>query len=98
MRFLGKLILWLVLCVLFIIALLYGSDNSTPVSLVFLGWSTVAWPVAWWVIVAFLVGGIAGYVLSGTLNLKVRAEVRSLRRRLENSASELNQLRTMNLK
>lgn len=98
MQFIGKLLMGALLLILFIAALIYGSDNSTPVPLAFLGWETGAWPVAWWVICAFLLGGLGGVLLGSALNVSLRMRLRKTRKELDDSRGELDRLRTLNLK
>jgi len=92
-----KLLLGLLLFVLFIFGLIYGTDNSTPVSLVFLNWKTPEWPVSWWVLVAFCLGTGLGYLLNIGVNVRTKVGTLKTKKELQKSKDELDKLRTINL-
>ncbi len=92
-----KLLLSLLLFVLFVFGLIYGTDNSTPVSLAFLNWKTPQWPVSWWVLVAFAVGTGLGYLLNIGVNVRAKVDGLKTKKELQKSKDELDKLRTINL-
>ncbi len=97
MSYLKKLLLGMLLFVLSIIGLIYGTDNSTLVSLAFLNWKTAEWPISWWVLVAFALGTGFGLLLSMGMNVKAKVDTLKTRKELQNSRDELDKLRTINL-
>lgn len=87
-----KGLLGLLLIMVFFFALIGALDNSSTVSLIFLEYATPEWPIAWWVLIAFILGTIFGYLMS--LGRNVRSQVAGLktRRELSRSNAELEKL------
>ena len=97
MNYIKRLVLGLLLGILFIVGLVYGTDNSTPVSLVFLNWKSPEWPVSWWVLVAFALGIGLGYLINISVNVRAKVGTLKTERELQKSKDELDKLRTINL-
>lgn len=97
MNYIKKLLLGMLLLVLFVFGLIYGTDNSTPVSLAFLNWKTPEWPVSWWVLVAFALGTVLGYLINIGANVKIKVNTLKTKKELQKSKDELDKLRTINL-
>lgn len=89
-----KILLGLLLIVVFFLALIGATDNSSAVSLVFLEYSTPAWPISWWVLIAFILGSVFGYLMSLGRNVRARVAVRKTRRELSRSNAELAKLQS----
>ena len=77
MVFLKKWLFILLLTVVFLVVLLAAVDNSTEVPLSFMGYETPAWPVFWWVLLAFGLGVLCGNLLS-----LISGSITDLRRRI----------------
>lgn len=76
MNFLKKWTLRLLLVVVFLVALLAASDNSEMVRLTFLDFETPAWPVSWWMLLAFVLGVGFGLLLNAWSNIRLRYKAR----------------------
>lgn len=88
-----KLLTWIFLILVAAIALLAAADNSSPVSLKFLDWETVSLPVAWWMLMAFVVGVTFGTLLNLVSNTRLRMNARRARQVAEGRTRELDQAR-----
>jgi putative membrane protein len=97
MNYIKRLLLGLLLGILFIVGLVYGTDNSTPVSLAFLNWKSPEWPVSWWVMVAFALGIGVGYLMNIGMSVRTKVGTLKTKRELQKSKDELDKLRTINL-
>lgn len=87
-----KLLLGLLLIIVFFLALVGATDNSSTVSLIFLDYATPVWPIAWWVLIAFVLGTIFGYLMSLGPHVRSQVEVLKTRRELSRSNAELEKL------
>jgi uncharacterized membrane protein YciS (DUF1049 family) len=92
MTSLKKLLLALLLAIVFILVLIGVTDNSSLVALTFIDYSTPQWPIAWWVLIAFAMGVLLGYLIGFGGNVKTRIEVMKSRRELQKSNQRLEQL------
>ncbi len=77
MTLIKKWLFRLILLVVFILAMLAASDNSTQVPLTFLEYTTPVWPISWWILGAFVIGVLFGTVLNTWSNTKLRLNARS---------------------
>ena len=87
-----KVLLGLLLIIVFFLALIGATDNSGAVSLAFLEYSTPAWPISWWVLIAFVAGSGFGYLMSLGRNVRSKVTVIKTRRELSRSNAELEKL------
>lgn len=95
MSTLRKLV-WAVLALLlFCFALL--AVNQGQVALRFLVWETPQVSVFWWLLLAFVLGGVITAVCFGLISLRLRMRQRTLSRQLEDSRRELEKLRHLTL-
>ncbi len=69
--------------------------NQDDVELRFLIWKTPAESVFWWLLAAFLLGTVMGYVLAFLTSFKSRIERRRLQRSVDEQASELQRLKAL---
>jgi|TARA_Y100000310_G_scaffold338250_1_gene427366 uncharacterized integral membrane protein len=97
MSYVKKLLLGIFLFFVFIFGLIYGTDNSEPVSLTFLSWNTPELPASWWVLVAFAFGTFFGFLLSVGMNVRAKVDTLKTKKELQKSKDELDKLRTINL-
>jgi uncharacterized integral membrane protein len=78
---------------LVLIAIIAMVENQEPVRLAFLGWDTALLPVYWWLVIAFVLGGVCGWLVSGISLIRERAGARRARSELERSRAEIDTLR-----
>ncbi len=86
MKFIKNLVLWLVLLLVFIVVILAAADNSEDVVLTFLDYSTPAWPISWWVLIAF----VSGVVVTSLLNFWLNTSLRLAARKARNQVQKVN--------
>ena len=72
-----------------VIGVLAVVDNRNHVALHFLGWATPEISVYWWLVSAFALGVIVGWISAGVRVVRAVAGNRRLRRDLDRSQSEL---------
>ena len=80
----------LVMALVFILVLLAASENSSPVALVFLSWRSPEWPVAWWMLLAFVLGVLFAVVLNMATNTRLKLDARKARKAVETSRQYLD--------
>jgi len=100
MRKFASWISGLLLVIVFIAGVVFSYFNTTPVSLAFIDWQTQPRPLAVWVVAAFVTGGGAGLLLGfGVLRqFRYRAEVKRLRRELQQAKKDLRSVRARSLR
>ena len=76
MIFIRKVLFFVLLVFLFVIALLAAADNSDAVALNFLDWQSPVWPVSWWMLMAFVIGVLFGMALNFYSNTLLRLDAR----------------------
>ena len=76
MTFIRKVLFFVLLLFLFVIALLAAADNSDAVALKFLDWRSPVWPVSWWMLLAFVIGVLFGMALNFYSNTLLRLDAR----------------------
>lgn len=84
MRFLRRVIVASVLLLLGLLAVI--AVNQEPVRLRFLFWETPEWSVFWWLLAAFVLGGLLGHVLALLSTLPLRMENRRLLKSQQSTA------------
>ncbi len=77
MAVLKKTIFMAVALVVFIIVLLVVADNSDEVTLKFLDYKSPVWPISWWMMLAFVVGLLFGFLLNLVSNTRLKMDVRA---------------------
>ncbi len=80
MALIKKWLFILLLTVVFLVALLVAADNSVEVPLKFLAFETPVWPVAWWIMLAFVLGILVGGLLNVFSNTRLRLNARAAHR------------------
>ncbi|MCG8413248.1 MAG: lipopolysaccharide assembly protein LapA domain-containing protein [Pseudomonadales bacterium] len=100
MRKLGNVFSGLFLVLVFIASISFSYFNTTEVSISLGSIEFSPLPVSVWIIGAFVSGGTLGLLLGLGLvkQLKSRAEIRRLNKKLTESQQEVSQLRSMTLK
>ena len=93
MNLLKKLLFGAVALILLVLAAV--AVNQDPVQLRFINWTTPAWSVFWWLLAAFTLGGIMGFILAYLTTFKTHMERRRLQRSVKEQASEIQRLKTV---
>ena len=93
MKLFKSLIFKLVAVILFILVVLVASENSEAVVLSFLDYESVAWPVSWWMMTAFLSGVIVASVWNLWTNSALRLALRKANKRSDKTNQALDQYR-----
>ena len=75
--------------------MLVASENSEAVVLSFLNYETVAWPVSWWMMTAFLGGLIAASIWNLWTNSALRLAVRKANKRSNKTNQTLDKVRVV---
>jgi len=78
--------------ILFLAVLIWASENSESVSIVFLGFRSDEWPVAWWMLMAFVAGVFIGVLLNSWTNTLLKIEARKARKEAEKEHKKVDQL------
>lgn len=92
MVFIKKWLLRIIGLIIFVIAMLWASENSDPVRLGFLDFKTGEWPVAWWMLAAFVVGVFTGIMMNTWTNARLKMDVRKAKKVAEQGNKKLDQL------
>jgi uncharacterized integral membrane protein len=90
LRFLG----WSIFAFFAVLAGLAMVENRDSIALHFLGWHTAELPVFWWLVVAFLIGCVTGWLVGGVGAVRARVGARKTQRELERSRVALETLKT----
>jgi uncharacterized integral membrane protein len=90
---LANVLRWSLFAVLALVAAIAMFENREPVSLAFLGWNTRELPVYWWLVTAFVFGGLCGWLIAGVGWLRARASTRRVETELAKNQAELDTLR-----
>jgi len=69
-------------------------ENRETIALHFLGWHTAELPVFWWLVAAFVIGCLTGWLVGSVGSVRTRAGARRTQRELERSRSALESLKT----
>ncbi len=95
MRWLKRLALMLVLLVVLTLGLLFSLQNAATVPVDLLVYQTAARPLAVWLLLAFVLGGVIGMIVGSVALVRVQAGRLRLRRQLDICEKELAQLKTL---
>lgn len=98
MRWIGRVLVIIVLLLVLAFGLLFSLQNGTRVPLDLLVAQLQERPLAVWLLVAFALGGVIGMVVSSVALIRLQASRFRLRRRLETLEKELSGLKGAPLK
>ena len=93
MRRLSRWIVAVAFVLIAVVAVLAVVDNRGRVALYFLDWSTPELSIYWWLVGAFTMGVVVGWLGAGVQVLRARAGTRQLRRELHRAQSEPDRVR-----
>ena len=93
MTFIRKVLFFILLVFLFVIALLAAADNSDAVALKFLDWRSPVWPVSWWMLMAFVIGVLFGIALNFYSNTLLRLDARHANKAAVDRTRQLDRAR-----
>ncbi len=93
MRWIWRLLVVMLLLGVLVIGLLFSIQNATEVSVDLLVLQTMPRPLATWLIIAFVIGGVSGLLAGSAALLRLQARQVQLRRQLGNCEKELAQLK-----
>jgi len=88
---------WLMLALTFALGAVLAYHNSAPTPLDYLAGRTQG-PLAVWLLLAFALGVGTASLMALIRGLRIRSELRSLRRQLQRTETELKTLRSLPLK
>jgi uncharacterized integral membrane protein len=94
MNLIKKWLFRLLVVLVFVVAMLAASDNSTEVPLTFLEYKTPEWPISWWMLSAFVFGVLFGTLLNTWSNTKLRINARSANKKVEKTVRELDKTKS----
>lgn len=87
------IILLVILAILFTsIGFLFGRENSDPMVITLLGWSSVELPAFLWLITSLVLGFLLGYLVVVGKNLSLRMKLRQARAELKRRSSSANRI------
>jgi len=86
----------LVLVAVVLVGLLIGIDNQAPTALRLLDLQSPAWPLSWWLALAFAVGALAGLGACLASLTRGKFRLRRLNRTLAQREREIDRLQTLN--
>ncbi|MEQ5837096.1 LapA family protein [Marinobacter sp. R17] len=93
MAWLQKVIIGLVVIFLILAALVFSLNNQVSVSLNFLFFETAAYGIAFWLILAFVAGGIIGMLLTSLAMIRTSVSKRHLQKKLAQTEKQLEKAR-----
>ena len=93
MAWLQKVIIGLVVIFLILAALVFSLNNQVSVSLNFLFFETAAYGIAFWLILAFVVGGVIGMLLTSLAMIRISVSKRHVQKKLDQAEKQLERLR-----
>lgn len=97
-KWIKRLILLLLLIIAIVVGMVFTSENSQQLSLVFLGFTLPELTLGLWLVLTLLLGSILGLLLC-TFSLFIRGQsVNSKNRQIKRLEQELQQLRTNSIK
>ena len=81
MGFIKKVLFIFLSLIVFSAVVLLAADNSSKVALKFFEYETSLWPMAWWMLLAFIVGFVSSSVINVFSNLRLRSEITLIKKR-----------------
>ena len=94
MNLIKKWLFRLLVVLVFVVAMLAASDNSTEVPLTFLEYKTPEWPISWWMLSAFVFGVLFGTLLNTWSNTRLRMNARSANKKVEKTVRQLDKTKS----
>jgi uncharacterized membrane protein YciS (DUF1049 family) len=94
MKPLRKLLTVLIVLAMLVVSMLFSLQNKAQVPLDLLVYSFEPQSLAVWILIAFVLGGLLGMLISSVILLQTRASLRLTKRQLKNAAAETIQLRS----
>jgi uncharacterized membrane protein YciS (DUF1049 family) len=94
MRRFARWITALAFIVVVLVSVLAVIDNQGAVALHFLGWATPEISIYWWLVGAFAIGVMVGWIGAGVRVLRTLSGNRRLRRDLDRSKTELERIKS----
>lgn len=88
-----RFMVFLAAILLFAIVIVFALENLQPIHLTFLGWQTPEWPLVLVVILAFVIGGAIGLLLSIPFRARARMHLSGLRSEVTRFRKENEALR-----
>ena len=91
MLWLKHLLLLLILLVVAVVSVVFVLENQTPVQLGFAGSLSPQWPVAAYLTLAFIAGGLLGLLAGQVLRMRLHLKVARTTSQLKRSQQKLEQ-------
>ena len=98
MRLLFRIIMIVIILVVLCFAVLFVVQNNAVVPLDLLVLQLTEQRIALWVLLAFVLGGITGVLVSSVALIKLRGDLALQRRKFERNNKELDKLRVAGIK
>lgn len=98
MKLLRTLVTLVIVLATLAVGVLFALQNKAPVPLDLLVYTFDPRSLALWILLALALGGIMGMLFSSAIVLRLRASLRSSKRKLSKATAELDSLRTVGLK
>lgn len=94
MKPLRKLLTVLIILATLVVGVLFALQNTIQVPLDLLVYTFGAQSLALWVLLAFVLGGVLGMIISSIILVRTRASLKSATRKLEKNRVEISSLQT----
>lgn len=94
MKPLRKLLTVLIILATLVVGVLFALQNTIQVPLDLLVYSFGAQSLALWILLAFVLGGVLGMIISSIILVRTRASLKSATRKLEKNRVEISSLQT----
>ena len=98
MRFLKLIIVFILAVVILVVGIMFTIHNTEKVSIDLVFITLPEASLSLWLIAAFVLGGVLGFLLSSVAVLSLKARLMGSRRKINATSKELDQLRTASLK
>ena len=98
MRWLKILIVFLLSAIILMVGIMFTIHNTEKVSIDLVFLTSPEASLSLWLIAAFVLGGLSGFLLSTVAVVSLKARLMGSRRKINATNRELNQLRTVTLK
>ena len=96
MKLIKSLVFKVVAVMVFLFALLAAADNSQKVALTFVDVSTPELSLFWWVLMAFVTGGVFSALINTWINASLRLAVRKANSEVNKTNQSIDQARAEN--
>ncbi|SFF93174.1 putative membrane protein [Neptunomonas qingdaonensis] len=98
MRFLKLIIVFLLSVVILVVGIMFTIHNTEKVSIDLVFITLPEASLSLWLIAAFVLGGLLGFMLSTVAVVALKARLMGSQRKINATSKELDQLRTASLK